>query len=105
MHQSLKNGNQYYSSFEIPGFSFFYFALKCQFLISNWDREKRYIMGNPILRKVKLLPDLSILIKVDLWLVAWETNVSFSNAQNDEIQRRPASSPNLLEMTFPTTAL
>lgn len=92
-YQSFKN-NKYYSSFEIPGLSFFCLALKCQFLISNWDQEKRYIMGNPIPRKVKLLSDLSILIKVDLWLVDWETNVSFSNAQNDEIQWRPASARN-----------
>lgn len=79
---------------------FMYFALKCQILISNWDQEKWYIMGNPILTKVKLLSELSILIKVDLWThhVDWNVKVSFNNA-HDKIQWRPVSNTNFLEIT------
>lgn len=57
-------------------------------------------MGNPILTKVKLLSELSILIKVDLWThhVDWNVKVSFNNA-HDKIQWRPVSNTNFLEIT------
>lgn len=81
------------------------FALRCRILISNWDQEMGYFMGNPVLRKVKLLSELSILIKVDLriHLADWKINISFDNAQNDKTYWRPASNPNPLEIMFTTT--
>lgn len=79
---------------------FAYFALKCQIPISNWNQEKLYIMGNPILIKVKLQSELPTLIKVDLWIhhVDWKVKVSFNNA-HDKTQWRLASNTNFLEIT------
>lgn len=57
-------------------------------------------MGNPILTKVKLLSELSIQIKVDLWThhVDWKAKVTFNNA-HDNIQWRHASNTNYLKIT------
>lgn len=66
--------------------------------IGTWNKWR--IMGNPILTKVNLLSELSILMKVDLWThhVDQKVNASFNNAC-DKIQWRPASNTIFFEIT------
>lgn len=85
---NLKTTATITADFRFLGCHSAYFALKCQILISNWNREKLYMMANSILRKVKLLSELSVPIKVHLWIhhVDRKISISFSNAQSDRIR-------------------